>query len=475
MSDKPNIIFLMSDQQKSSATGGPFGNTIVKTPFWDSMATRGLACTQAFTSSPVCAPSRSSIHLGVHPLVHGVLGNQHKAPVNMKQLSEYLIEAGYFTAVAGHYENKNNLSRGWHNQQPSLAHGKVWKPYLDWIQSGTPSCGWSSGTLKTDDQHGHSKYVADKALQQIAEAEESKMPFFLHVCFEDPHPPYFAIPPYHKMIDPKRIKLPDANANHYGRPDWQKKFMKELGSSRATESDIRQQLATYYGMIAYADSQMQRIYNDLERRGLLENTWFVLTSDHGDYGGEKGLYTKGENLYECLLHVPLIIIPPVSMQNGKGGSYHHMVDLIDIFPSILNMAGIQSPEYAQGKSLLPLFENQNIQYREHLFAQCGQYMGSLKNTLPAGMAEYSRRHELVMGIRTHTHSLVIDPEYGNEAYDLKQDPFELHNLFLLNAPLHDELKYLEEKIYYHQETCSQLQKSLNVIPGHQAGNYPGWE
>ena len=105
MSDRPNIVYLMTDQQKASACS-VYGNRHVPCSFQERMAESGLAFTDAYAPSPICTPSRTSVFTGVHPLVHQVTCHQNRAPHNLPQLSELLMQHGYYTMVTGHYEQK---------------------------------------------------------------------------------------------------------------------------------------------------------------------------------------------------------------------------------------------------------------------------------------------------------------------------------------------------------------------------------
>jgi arylsulfatase A-like enzyme len=298
-------------------------------------------------------------------------------------------------------------------------------------------------------------------LDQIEKA--GAPPFFLHVAYDPPHPPYFVPAPYDKLVDPGAVELPDPGEDA-NRPAWQFAARERAGTLQATEADIRRLIATYYGMIAYADDQMQRVYCALKDRGLLRNTWIIVGSDHGDYTGEKGLFAKSQSLYECLLHVPLIICPPADAKWPRGKRVPHFVDLADLFPTILGLAGVQVPEYAQGKDLVSWVRDGAAQpLRGCVFAQVGDYHGERW----ASWGQPGRRHaSLVQGARTTDFSYVRDPDYGHEAYDLQADPQELHNLLGSRGGAEpSEITELRRRIGQWEEECFQLRERLGVVPG----------
>jgi len=471
MPHKPNIVYLMSDQQKASAAGF-LGNPHVPTPFMDEMAARGIAFSNAYVPSSICTPSRTSVHTGVHPLVHQVTCHQNRAPWNLPQLAELLARNGYYTCVAGHYEQKRNLTRGWHEQASFQLVGPLWNAESKQYQAGRRDVGWSAGGLDMDASEGTSALLTDRAIRMIDQAKASGAPFFLHVCYDDPHPPYFVPRPYDTLVDPDTLPLPPKGGDG-GRPEWQFRCMQDNGSSRATDDDVRKVMAIYYGMIAYADAQMRRVYQALGERGLLENTWFVIGADHGDYAGEKNLFNKNESLYECLLHVPLILRAPDNMHAPRGLRIDRFIDTVDLFPTLLSLAGVEVPEYAQGTDLLGWIENGAEPIRDAVFAQVGDYHGFLKTTFPGGMPESGRHPSLLRGARTADFSYIRDPDYGDEAYDLRHDPFELNNLLNRNASP-EPIEALRRRVDAWEERCLQLRKELGVVPGDR-GFVEGWE
>lgn len=483
MSDKPNIVYLMTDQQKATAASF-LGNTHVPSPFMDEMAASGTVFENAYGPSPICTPSRTSVFTGVHPLVHQVTCHQNRAPYNLPQLSELLTEQGYYTAVAGHYEHGRNLTRGWHEQVPHQNWGRLARSVIEWLSAGRRDVSWSAGGMDCTAAEGTSHLLTDRVIRMIDAAQAAEQPFFLHVAYNDPHPPYFVPPPYDTLVDPDDLETPDPGSDA-GRPLWQLQCMRECGTERATEEDIRRVVAVYYGMIAYADAQMRRVHDALAERGMLENTWFIIASDHGDYTGEKGLFCKSESLYECLLHVPLIIRPPTGEGQLQAKRVGGLVDLVDLFPTILGIAGVPVPGYAQGHDLVS-WVGQGCQQplRDCLFAQVGDYHGFLKTTWPGGVALSGRHPGLLQGARTERFSYVRDPDYGDEAYDLQRDPKELNDL-LRRAGAGDgqdfnpnaeppEVTALRRRLDDWEAECLRLRRDLSVIPGDR-GFSEGWE
>jgi arylsulfatase A-like enzyme len=309
----------------------------------------------------------------------------------------------------------------------------------------------------------------------LDDAKAAEAPFFLHLSYAEPDPPHYIPAPYDTLIDPDTVPAPEIGDDRLC-AEWLIRAREESRTAEATEADLKKHLAIYYGQIALVNDQMQRFYDAAAERGMLENTWIIYASDHGALIGEKGLFNQSESLYECLLHVPLVIVPPAGARAPRGMSVSGLVDNVDTFPTILGMAGLPVPEYAQGKDLVTWVRDDAGQgLRDCVFAQVGDYHGTLKNTLPTGMAAACRHPGLLQGARTHTCSYVRDPDYGDEAYDLRSDPRELVNLLRgksVSEPA--EVTELRRRVDEWEAECLKLREQLGVVPGHRHFEQ-GWE
>ncbi len=469
----PNIVYLMFDQAKTAAMSF-MGNQDISLPFCDSLAEQGWVFDEAYAAAPICTPSRTSVHTGMFPQVHQVTCHQNRAPHNLPQLAELLQAEGYYTAAAGHYEPERNLHRGWHEQSPMHERGPLFNSWMEHIRSGRKDVAWSSGAIDVDASEGNSALLTDRMLRMMEQADGSGKPFFLHMCYDDPHPPYFVPRPYDTMYDPDDLELPDIG-DLDDLPDWHRRARQQVGTDKATDADYRKVLAIYYGMCRYIDDEMARIYKALEASGKLENTWIILGSDHGDYTGDKGLFNKSESLYKCLLHVPLIIVPPKGSDEPGPQRFADIVSTVDLFPTILSIAGA-TPPTNQGIDLLDWVRNGHQQpLRKEVFAQIGDYHGFIKTSWPSGMPEAGRHASLTHCIRTSSKAYIEDPDNGDEAYDLATDPNELVCLTKSgNPPLDEEFLQLKSRLKQFRDECDTLRLQLGIIPGDR-GFVEGWE
>jgi arylsulfatase A-like enzyme len=246
MTKKPNILYMMMDQQKASAASF-LGNSLVPSPFMDFMAEQGIAFSNVYAPSSICTPSRTSVFTGVHPLVHQVTFHQNRAPQNLPQLSELLQEAGYYTSVIGHYEENRNLCRGWHEQVPMKEAGPVREAFQRLVTSGRKDVGWSSGAIDCTPEEGLEFVLVERTYRIINEMEKAKNagnPFFFHAAFNTPHPPYFVPSPYADLVSPSDVVLPLTVGPLELTPQWRKKVQQECGTADAAEEDIRRTIAT---------------------------------------------------------------------------------------------------------------------------------------------------------------------------------------------------------------------------------------
>jgi arylsulfatase A-like enzyme len=428
------------------------------------MAAQGVTFDRACVNATICTPSRASLMTGTYPLVHRVLCHQNLAPKNLPQLAEVLSDAGYHSVAAGHYESTRDLTRGW-RETIDIAGTPRLRAALRAIQtSGSQRVGWSAGETAAGPDESHAAVLNDELFAVLDRVDPNREPLFVHVAYLEPHPPYFTprgcfdheamhstlLPPVGEMSE---------------RPAWHQAMLKDFGSAEATEEDVRRMIGGYYGLIRYVDSQIDRLLQYLDRRGILENSWIIMTSDHGDYAGEKGFYTKSESAYECLQHVPLVI-------RGPGGRWHPgqrvagLTELLDLFPTILTAAGQAVPRQAQGHDLVAWVDaGARTPLREATFLAVGGYEGHLKTTMPTGLPESGRRKGIVRSARSLDYVFIHDPDTGDEAYDLRTDPLELRNLLQGGRPRPAPVKQLAEMLDDWERACERKFHDLGVIPG----------
>jgi len=180
-------------------------------------------------------------------------------------------------------------------------------------------------------------------------------------------------------------------------------------------------------------------------------------------------------LYKCLLHVPLIIVPPRDKGEPAPCRIDGLTSTVDLFPTILDMAGVTPPEN-QGKNLLDWIRSGHQEpLRDEIYAQVGDYHGFIGTSWPSGMPKSGRHASLTHSIRTKDRAYIFDPDNGDEAYDLVHDPNELKNLLNDGAqPLDPQFGELKSRLDAFIQDCQKTQNRLGVVVG-ERGFVEGWE
>jgi arylsulfatase A-like enzyme/Tfp pilus assembly protein PilF len=355
--DKPNVILFTLDTTRADHIAC-YGYPDVRTPNLDALAARGVLFEQAAASSPLTLPSHSSIMTGMYPTYHGVRVNGNTA-LNQEQttIAEVLSSRGYRCgAFIGAFvlDGRWGLNQGFEHYDDRFDLQKY--KHID---------------LGSVQKPGNE--VMDEALAWL-DGEKSS-PFFAWIHLYDPHAPYEPPEPY----------------------------FSEYGS--------RGMYRLYDGEIAFMDEQIGRCVAWLEKNGLDQNTILILIGDHGEGLGSHGEGTHGYFIYDYAVHVPFLVVAPFQSLQGK--RVPGQVRAVDVFPTLLELAGFKSPVNVQGRSLLPLMFRPGKEVDAYAY---GESMG------PSLLFGWSALHSL----RT-THYKYIDAPRA-ELYDLTQDGDEQTNL-----------------------------------------------
>jgi len=415
---RPNILFVMVDEMRFDAMGCA-GHAVVKTPTLDRLASQSAFFRNAYTVSPVCCPSRASTFTGRYPHVHGVRRNGLAYNDNEIFLPSILKHYGYRTAIAGklHFNPKRygfGFDRFWsytaEGPEPELGHmaylsKKHGKNAAKWA-SKPGTCPWPEDELGKDVgefayplEDFETEWITDRSIAYLRDSARQKEPFFLFSSYLKPHSPSVEPKPYFDMYDAATIPVVPLP------PDVKERRAKLKGNSRRKVVDDvtmqRRMTALYYGAISHIDTELKRLFDELDRLGLRRNTVVVFTSDHGNMLGDRGLWFK-DFMYEGSAHVPLMM----SVPGSRARKLDPVIESIDLMPTLLDLAGIPVPAGIQGRSFRPMLEKG---------AQPGW-----KNRC---ISDLTATMHLAGGYK------FIDNNNGSlELYDLKNDPGEKTNL-----------------------------------------------
>jgi len=413
--DRPNILFLISDDQRPD-TIGALGNTLIHTPNLDRLVREGTTFTRAIVAVPICVASRAEIMTGRDGLRNGNNDFGFSPAAGVPHWATALSQAGYATCYTGKWHTPGRPSDHGYASVEGLYSGGGGKFPLtypeDW--KGMPVTGYRGWVFQTDDRQifpekgvgltpDISAEFADAAIRFISEPRDE--PFFLHVNFTAPHDPLFYPTGYEEMYDAETMPLPPNflpehpfdHGNFRGRDEL-------LYHWPRTPVETRRGLAVYYSVISHLDAQVGRILAALEAHDLLDNTLIIYSADHGLAMGSHGLRGK-QNMYEHSVGVPLIF-------RGPGIPADRRVDaqcyLRDLYPTTCDLAGAAIPDTVDGRSLAPVLKGERDEIYPEVFAHFRD----------------SQRM-----IRTDEWKYVVYPQVDQEQlFHLPNDPYELTNL-----------------------------------------------
>ena len=355
----PNIIFILTDDQRWDALGYA-GNSIIKTPNMDQLASTGLYFQNAFVTTPICAASRASLFTGLYERTHNyTFGRPNLRDEYMLNSYPYLLrKAGYQTGFVGKFGVKVNegiLDSMFVSKELS------WYPYLKEIE-------------------GKQKHLADiNGDRAIAFIKSNKAsPFCLSLSFWSPHAEddkeeqYFWPDYLDTLYAEDEIPLPESADPAFfdALPGFLKTSMnRNRWYWRFDTPEKRQKMVKgYYRMVSGVDSVIGRIQRALEEEGLAKNTVIILMGDNGYFLGERG-YAGKWLMHEHSIRVPMIINDPRQPVSARGRTLDNMVLNVDITPTILTLAGVDIPETYHGESLTAFYNQTPPKWRSSIFLE----------------------------------------------------------------------------------------------------------
>jgi len=420
-----NVLFIISDDLTSTALSC-YGNDVCQTPNIDALASRGTRFTRAYCQGTYCGPSRASFMSGYYPHATGVLGYTSPRPEigNRETWAEAFRNNGYYTArvskifhmgVPGGIEEGGDGAddpQSWTERFNSP--GPEWKAAgvgetLEGNPDGTrPVVGGNTFVVveaEGDDSVHSDGKTAAKACELLREHADT--PFFLAVGFVRPHVPFVSPESYYEPFRPfSSMTLPPKIPG-----DWDDvpKAGINYKTSVNMQMDERKQkkaIAGYYASVRYMDAQVGKVLAALDDSGQADNTIVIFTSDHGYHLGEHDFWAK-VSLRDESSQVPLIVSVP-----GKAPAVcHSFVELLDLFPTTLNLCGMPIPERLQGKDLSPVLDNPAHAVRTTAFSVAPSRKGFLLRDDRWAFIQYGE-----------------DASGGIELFDMQADPKQYTNL-----------------------------------------------
>lgn len=403
---KPNIIFYFSDQQRHD-TMGCYGQKLDVTPNLDRLAKEGVCFENAYTCQPVCGPARACLQSGRYPTQTGCFTNGIALDFTQKYLADYYNEAGYQTAYVGKWHLATNNSSG-EKYEISAVPKERRGGYKDY---------WMAADVLEFTSHGYNGYVFDKDNQKrefigyradcinnyaidFIRNQNSDNPFFLFVSQIEPH----------HQNDHDCYEGPDGSKERFknferpedlpeGKGNWQKEYPDYLGCCHSLDYNVG------------------RLIETLKDKGIYDNTIIIYTADHGSHFRTRNEEYK-RACHDGCIHIPLIIAGP-GFRGGK--RIDNMISLIDLPPTLLEIAGIDVPSDFQGRSIKPLMMEPIKDWAEEVFLQISE--SQIGRAIRTKQYKYSIRAEGDPWTQPGA-----EVYYEDFLYDLLKDPFEKNNL-----------------------------------------------
>lgn len=470
-SDKrPNIIFIMTDDQRFDSFGFLSDQTVI-TPHLDQMAKEGVWFDRAYHVSPICMPSRASVHLSRYISDHNcsfeppscrTISYQefmHSYPVQLR-------DAGYFTGFIGKFgyavtEEKTDNAEfvlgkrlrkdgykrqcGKEEDQSSMPkkYFDVWNgvtgqsrylPEQDGSINGYPNP--NKATHMTE----HNAYQAEDFIRAAA---KQNRPFNLNISFKAPHNPltpmkkhldqykdkviprFYNDTPYHHGLLPEVVRFNSRNPEYYFNTgewaDWE-------SGTWEVEENYQTDIKKYYALITGVDEAVGQIREMLKEMKLSDNTIIIYTSDNGMFCGSRQIHGKSI-LYEESVRAPMLVLDPRQDEERQGKRLEGMISHVDIAPTILDYAGVEQPENYRGTSFRPLVEGTCAKIRDHVFGE-NEFNNNL---LPMQEVKDPSKYQSIRSkyVRDERYKYIFYYECHptiEELFDLEEDPFEERNL-----------------------------------------------
>ncbi len=488
---KFNVIILFADQHNKDVIGFE-GHPDVITPNLDKLATRSVVFDRAYCTTGICAPSRSSLMTGLYPRTLGLLSNSEKTTVmnEIVSLASLFRQNNYKTYAFGKRHTSGAVDAGWDVQRSHICEETPGNSYTEWVEKqgyakefamdwsaefgrGSRCSSLADSILPTGDLGTRisalpenmtmEAFTAMLTVQMIKDQAKSDQPFFCWATFYRPHQPYTPLKKYLDMYDvsawgegrkngssirkPASLYEPKENIPPMmrsirtgGNKVW------NVGKAYADEQLWRNYVGAYYALLTEIDHCVGDILMTLDETKMADETIVIYTSDHGDFVGNHGMVEKtaaGQNVYEDILNVPLIIKYPGNKENGK--RIAELVSLVDIYPTLVELLRLKMPKLKyplQGQSFAQTLTKGKPINREYIVSESWSQATIITKDYKLGImldpSDYARKFDF--------------RSFGDQFFVRKSDSLEIVNQ-IKNDAYKNEIKQLRD---YYQHFTSKI-------------------
>ena len=440
-----NVLFIGFDDLRPLL--GCYGDPVAKTPNLDRFAERSLVFRNAHVQQAVCSASRASFLTGCRPDTTGVdypysqyFMNEFKP--KYPTIQKRFMNEGWFSQAIGkiHHGCTEHLS---------VPSNSLWgRKYVDLPNKGRPSkeCDPFEHPDVEDEAYADGD-IARLSVEMLREHAKNEQPFFLATGFYKPHLPWSCPEKYYDLYQTADMPLaavpeiPEGGFAHTVAHYALAKYAgdNDEGGKQIPDNRARQLIHSYYACVSYVDAQFGKVIDELDRQGLMDNTIIVVWSDHGYHLGDQSGWGKTTN-FKYSTHVPLMVYAPGMKTAGQQSDA--LVEYVDLYPTILDLAGLEVPDYLEGTSLMPLLENPSRDWKTAAFFQFPRWGKEFGHTEGFGMQTERYRY---IEWREREKGGAIGEVKCRELYDHSKTPLEA-----VNVVDHPEYASVVEKL----ENCT---------------------
>ena len=489
---KKSVLFICADQWRWDCFSF-MGHKSAHTPNIDKLVSRSTAFRKHFTGIVPCGPARTTMLTGLYPFIHRSVYNG--APLD-KRFTSIPLEArklGYKPTLYG-YTDTSYDPRGLEKNDPRLftyespmygfdqvchlpqGNPELWANHLKLhgyevkksnelynSRHAKKGEGFVYKAWEIPTEHSDTSFLADRAVADLQNATE---PFFMHISFLKPHPPFVVSEPWHSLIDPDSLEPPITHGtkqemiNHHpilknimARYDDENSYTSEINYPELTKQDISRIQAVYLGMCAEVDSNIGKILQALDDSGQMDNTMIIFTSDHGEMLGDYWQWGKN-GWWDQSYRIPLIVHTP----NCKAQLIDQMTESVDLAPTIIDWLGGDIPADWNGRSLLSIVGNTQFQLPAREFVVFEWDFRELYYTDSVEKLKLAPEECNLTVIRSNEWKYVHFPTFPSLLYNLNNDPYEKDNL--ASNPTYDSIKAeMAGKLLSHRMLHAERQMS----------------
>lgn len=460
--EKPNILFIAVDDLRTEL--GCYGTAQIKSPNIDKLAAEGLAFNHTYCQQSICMASRASLMSGLRPDTLNIYNcaSLEEDAAGILTIDQHFENNGYEIWAAGKIYHHGidydvqlgdaykkvvteQVGRGYLSEEAI----KTVEEYDEWYRENRNQGGGGRGPAfewpDVPDNAYHDGKMTDMAIKEFANLKTSDKPFFMAVGYKKPHLPFNAPKKYWDLYDADEIKQADNPympedvsqyfiynfgelRNYAGIPKGQEKFDEELNKNLKHG---------YYACVSYIDAQIGRLLEGLKENGLDENTIIIVWGDHGWKLGEHGMWCK-HTQFHLDNHVPMLLKVP----GQKPAKTNALVEFVDIYPSLCELAGLELPGHLQGKSFAPLVEDPEKKWKEGAISIWPQQNRGNPEKVVIGYSIQTKQYRYTEWTRESTGEIL-----ARDLFDHQVDPGENRNIsgFPENEKIIKELSALLDK------------------------------